>query len=99
MLGALVCGLVGLLLAMMVRVPVHAGPSFPHNGLAWFGSGGSVDDQLNAIFLSGQAGAGYIHTFHAWPLIWTTPLVTGGAGLVSLFSGLFVAVFIVRVAP
>ena len=99
MLGALVCGLVGLLLAMIVTVLVHAWPSFSHNGLAWFGSGGSVDDQLNAIFLSGQAGAGYIYTFHAWPLIWSTLLVTGGAVLVSLFSALFVAVFIVEFAP
>jgi phosphate transport system permease protein len=99
MLGALVCGLVGLLLAMIVTVFVRAWPSFSHNGLAWFGSGGSVDDQLNAIFLSGQAGADYIYTFHAWPLIWSTLLVTGGAVLSSLFSALFVAVFIVEFAP
>ncbi|MGB7684428.1 MAG: ABC transporter permease subunit [Solirubrobacterales bacterium] len=99
MLGALVCGLVGLLLAMIVTVFVHAWPSFSHNGLAWFGSGGSVDDQLNAIFLSGQAGADYIYTFHAWPLIWSTFLVTGGAILLSLFLALFVAVFIVEFAP
>ena len=99
MLGALVCGLVGLLLAMIVTVFVRAWPSFSHNGLAWFGSGGSVDDQLNAIFLSGQAGADYIYTFHAWPLIWSTFLVTGGAILLSLFLALFVAVFIVEFAP
>lgn len=99
MLGALVCGLLGLLLAMIVTVFVRAWPSFSHNGLAWFGSGGSVDDQLNAIFLSGQAGADYIYTFHAWPLIWSTLLVTGGAVLISLFSALFVAVFIVEFAP
>jgi len=99
MLGALVCGLLGLLLAMIVTVFVRAWPSFSHNGLAWFGSGGSVDDQLNAIFLSGQAGADYVYTFHAWPLIWSTLLVTGGAVLISLFSALFVAVFIVEFAP
>jgi len=99
MLGALVCAVVGLLLAMIVTVLVRAWPSFSHNGLAWFGPGGSVDEQLNAIFLSGQGGAEYIYTFHAWPLIWSTILITGGAILIALFSALFVAVFIVEFAP
>lgn len=99
MLGALVCAVVGLLLAMIVTVLVRAWPSFAHNGLAWFGPGGNVDDQLNAIFLSGQGGAEYIYTFHAWPLIWSTLLITGGAVLIALFSALFVAVFIVEFAP
>jgi len=99
LLGALVCGVVGLLLAMIVTVLVRGWPSFAHNGLAWFGAGGNVDDQLNAIFLSGQAGAEYIYTFHGWPLIWSTILITGGAVLIALFSALFVAVFIVEFAP
>jgi len=98
-LGALVCGVVALLLALIVTVFVRAWPSFSHNGLAWFGAGGNVDDQLNAIFLSGQAGAEYIYTFHGWPLIWSTLLITGGAVSVSLFSALFVAAFIVEFAP
>jgi ABC-type phosphate transport system permease subunit len=99
MLGALVCFLVGLLLAMILIVFLKAWPSFAHNGLAWFGPGGNVDDQLSEIFLSGQGGAEYIYTFHAWPLIWSTLLITGGAVLVSLFCALFVAVFIVEFAP
>jgi ABC-type phosphate transport system permease subunit len=99
MLGALVCTVVGLLLAMIVTVLVHGWPSFAHNGLSWFGAGGDVDDQLNAISLSGQSGAEYIYTFHAWPLIWSTILITGGAVLIALFSALFVAVFIVEFAP
>ena len=37
MLGALVCAVVGLLLALIVTVFVRAWPSFAHNGLAWFG--------------------------------------------------------------
>ena len=81
MLGALVCAVVGLLLALIVTVFVHGWPSFAHNGLAWFGAGGNVDDQLNAIYLSGQTGADYVYTFHAWPLIWSTILITGGAVL------------------
>jgi phosphate transport system permease protein len=99
MLGALVCALVGLLLALIITVFVRAWPSFAHNGLAWFGPGGSVDDQLNAIFLSGQSGADFVYTFHAWPLIWSTMLITGASVLIALVSALFVAVFIVEFAP
>jgi phosphate transport system permease protein len=99
MLGALVCGVVGLLLAMIITVFVRGWPSFSHNGLAWFGPGGSVDDQLNEIFLSGQSGAEYVYTFHAWPMIWSTLLITGAAIVIALFSALFVAVFIVEFAP
>jgi phosphate transport system permease protein len=99
MLGALVCTVVGLLLAMIVTVFVRAWPSFSHNGLPWFGPGGNIDDQLNAIFLSGQTGLDYVYTFHGWPLIWSTLLITGGAIAISFFSALFVAVFIVEFAP
>lgn len=100
MLGALVCAVVALLLAMVVSVFVRGWPSFAHNGLAWFGPGGDVDGQLNAISLSGQTGGSdYVWTFHAWPLIWSTILITAGAVLISLFSALFVSVFIVEFAP
>jgi phosphate transport system permease protein len=99
MLGALVCAVVALLLALIVTVFVHAWPSFSHNGLAWFGSQGSVEDQLNAISLSSQSGSDYVYTFHAWPLIWSTLLITGGAVAIALFSALFVAVFMVEFAP
>jgi phosphate transport system permease protein len=99
MLGALVCGVVALLLALIVTVFVHAWPSFAHNGLAWFSSSGSVEDQLNEISLSAQTSGEYVYTFHAWPLIWSTILITGGAVLIALVSALFVAVFIVEFAP
>jgi phosphate transport system permease protein len=99
LLGALVCAVVALLLAMIVSVFVRGWPSFAHNGLAWFGAGGSVDDQLNAIFFSGQPGVEPVYTFHAWPLIWSTLLITGGAVIVGLFCSLFVSVFIVEFAP
>jgi len=62
-LVALVCGVVGLLLAMIVTVFIRGWPSFSHNGLSWFAPGGNVDDQLNEIFLSGQSGAEYVYTF------------------------------------
>ena len=99
MLGALVCFVVGLLLALIVTVFVKAWPSFAHNGLAWFGAGGSVEEQLNQIYLSGLEGANYVYTFHAWTLIWSTILITGGAVLLALVSALFVSVFIVEFAP
>jgi phosphate transport system permease protein len=99
MLGALVCGVVALLLALIVTVFVHAWPSFAHNGLAWFSSSGSVEDQLNAISLSAQTGGEYVYAFHAWPLLWSTLLITGGAVLIALVSALFVSVFIVEFAP
>jgi len=99
MLGALVCGVVALLLALIVTVFVHAWPSFSHNGLAWFSGQGSVEDQLNAISLSAQTGGEFVYTFHAWPLIWSTLLITGGAVLIALVSALFVSVFIVEFAP
>jgi ABC-type phosphate transport system permease subunit len=99
MLGALVCGVVGLLLALIGTVFVKGWPSFAHNGLAWFGAGGNVESQLNAIYLSGLGGSHYVYTFHAWPLIWSTMLITGGAVAIALFCALFVSVFIVEFAP
>src|ERR1700761_4214761 len=66
-LGAVVVGFVGLLFAVMVVVFVHGWPSFAHNGLAWFSSGGNVEQELNEISQSAESGAGYVYTFHAWP--------------------------------
>jgi phosphate transport system permease protein len=98
-LGALVVFVVGLLLAMIISVVVRGWPSFAHNGLSWFGAGGNVEEQLNSIYLSGEAGTNFIYTFHAWPLLWSTLLITGAATVIALFSSLFVAVFIVEFAP
>jgi phosphate transport system permease protein len=99
LLGVLVCAVVALLLALIVTVFVRAWPSFAHNGLAWFGPGGNVDDQLNQIYLSGLGGDHQVFTFHAWQLIWSTILIVGGATALALFSSLFVAVFLVEFAP
>jgi phosphate transport system permease protein len=100
LLGTLVCAVVGILLALIVTVVVRAWPSFAHNGLAWFGGGGSVEDQLNQVYLSGLGdAANYVYTFHAWPLIWSTILITGGAVTIAVFCALFISVFIVEFAP
>jgi phosphate transport system permease protein len=101
-LGTLVCVVVGLLLAMLVFVFREAWPSFSHNGLSWFGSGGGlVDNQITRIFQSGDyhGASGYVYTFHAWPLIWSTILITGGALVLGFVCSLFVAVFVVEFAP
>jgi ABC-type phosphate transport system permease subunit len=67
--------------------------------LAWFGAGGNVDHQVEAIFNSGNFLQKPVYTFHAWPLIWSTVLVTGAATVLSFFAALFISVFIVEFAP
>jgi ABC-type phosphate transport system permease subunit len=98
-LRALVIGFMILLAAIIITVFVRGWPSFAHNGLAWFGSGDNVDNQFQQISLSGQSGGNYVWTFNAWPLLWSTILITGGAVVFALISSLFVSVFIVEFAP
>src|SRR4051812_25755128 len=98
-LGALVCCVLLLVLALIVFVWREAWPSFAHNGLAWFGPGGSPDQQIQAIFTSANLKQEPVYTFHAWPIIWGTLLIVGGAVILSFVSALFVAVFVVEFAP
>jgi ABC-type phosphate transport system permease subunit len=98
-LGTLVCGVVVLLLAMLVFIGREAWPSFAHNGLPWFGSGGDVDRQIQAIFTSGDLQTAARYLFRAWPLIWSTILTTGGAVAIAFVCSLFVSVFMVEFAP
>ncbi len=98
-LGALVCGVVLVLVAMMAFIFKEAWPSFAHNGLGWFGPGGSVDDQIQGIFTSGNLDQTPRFLIHAWPLIWSTVLTTAGAVVISFVCSLFVAVFMVEFAP
>ena len=54
-LGALVCVVVGAAAGdARASSSREAWPSFAHNGLSWFGPGGNVDNQLQAISNSGQ---------------------------------------------
>jgi phosphate transport system permease protein len=99
LLGALVCAVLATTGAMLVFVVVQAWPSFAHNGLHWFGPGGSVDVQIRNIFLSGETGTHPVYTFHAWPLIWSTILIAGGSVVIALVASLFTAAFIVEFAP
>jgi phosphate transport system permease protein len=98
-LGALVVGVVGLLVAMLVFVLHAAWPSFAHNGLSWFGSGGSVDAQIQRIFTSGDLVQKPVWLFRAWPLIWSTLLITTFSVVIAFVCSLFVSVFIVEFAP
>jgi phosphate transport system permease protein len=99
LLGALVCLVVCLLLAMLTFVLVQAWPSFAHNGLRWFGPGGDVDTQIQSIFTSGDLRGVAQYTLYAWPLIWSTILTTVGAVAIAFIASLFVSVFIVEFAP
>jgi phosphate ABC transporter permease protein PstC len=98
-LGALVCGVIVLLLAMVVFIVAQAWPSFAHNGLHWFGSGGNVDQQIESIFNSTNYLHKPVYTFHAWPLIWSTILTTGIAAVLAFVCSLFTAIFMVEFAP
>ena len=98
-LGALVCGVVVVLLAILGFILKEAWPSFAANGLHWFGSGGNVDSQLAAIYNSGENLTKPEYTLHAWPLIWSTILTTVLSVAVSLICSLFIAVFMVEFAP
>ncbi|HEX5924224.1 MAG TPA: ABC transporter permease subunit [Baekduia sp.] len=98
-LRALVCAVVLFVAAMVVFVLREAWPSFQHNGFAWFGAGGNIDHQVEAIFNSANFLQEPVYTFHAWPLIWSTILVTGSATALSFFAALFISVFIVEFAP
>ena len=40
-----------------------------------------------------------VYTFHAWPLIWSTILITVGAVAIAFVGSLFIAVFMVEFAP
>jgi phosphate ABC transporter permease protein PstC len=98
-LGAIACSVLVLIGGMVVFVFVKAWPSFSHNGLAWFGSGGNVDQQLDDIFNSTKTGHGYDYHLRAWPLLWGTALTTIGAVVLGLALALFAAIFIVEFAP
>lgn len=98
-LGAVACIVLALIVGMIVFVFQKAWPSFAHNGLAWFGSGGDVDLQLEDIFNSPANPADYVYTLRAWPLLWGTFVVTAGAVLIGTVFSLLAAIFIVEFAP
>jgi phosphate transport system permease protein len=99
LLVALVCSVLLFVLALIVFVLREGWPSFAHNGLGWFGVGGNPDAQIQAIFTSANLKQDPVYTFHAWPILWGTLLIVGGAVALSFVAALFVAVFVVEFAP
>jgi ABC-type phosphate transport system permease subunit len=99
LLGALSATVLLLIAFMIVFVFARAWPSFAHNGLAWFGPGGSPDEQLTNIFNSPADPSEYVYTLHAWPLLYSTALVTGAAVILATALSLLSAMFIVEFAP
>jgi ABC-type phosphate transport system permease subunit len=97
MLGALSSTVLLLIAGMVLFVFLKAWPSFSHNGLAWFGPGGNVDQQLTDIFNSPANNFNY--TLHAWPLIYATALITFISVCVGLVFSVLSAMFIVEFAP
>jgi phosphate ABC transporter permease protein PstC len=99
LLGALACSVLLLIGGMVLFVFIKAWPSFAHNGLHWFGSGGNVDQQLDDIFNSPADPNKYVYKLHAWPLLYATAITTIGAVAIGLTISLLTAVFIVEFAP
>jgi phosphate transport system permease protein len=98
-LGALVCLVVFVLLAMLAFILKEAWPSFTHNGLHFFGTGGNADQQLQAIFTAGSNNKASDLHLRAWPMVWSTILTTGFSVVFSFVCSLFIAVFMVEFAP
>ncbi len=98
-LGALAVVILGLIALMIVTVMLKAWPSFSHNGLSWFGSGGDVEAQLRSMRESVAHGGHSLYYFRAWPLIWGTILTTVPAVLIALVASTLAAVFLTEFAP
>ena len=99
LLGALASTILLLIAGMIIFVLLKAFPSFSHNGLAWFGAGGSVDEQLMNIFNSPADPAEYVYHLRAWPLLYATALITGVAVFISVVFSVLSGIFIVEFAP
>jgi phosphate transport system permease protein len=96
-LAALGVAVLALVAGMVIFVFAKAWPSFSHNGIAWFGSGGSVETQLHNIQLSSPDHP--VYHLRAFPLLYATVLTTGLAVAIALAFSVLTAVFIVEFAP
>ncbi len=98
-LGALASAILLLIAGMVIFVLLKGMPSFTHNGLAWFGAGGSVDEQLMNIFNSPSDPDDYVYHLRAWPLLYGTALITGVAVAFSTVFSVLASIFVVEFAP
>ncbi|MFN8113516.1 MAG: ABC transporter permease subunit [Solirubrobacterales bacterium] len=99
LLGALASGVLLLIVGMVVFVVLKAWPSFADNGLTWFGAKGEVDAQLTDIFNSPADASNYVYDMGAWPLIYSTLLISAVSVLIATAFSLLSAMFIVEFAP
>ena len=98
-LGGLSVVVLVLIAGMVIFVFAKAWPSFAHNGLGWFTSGGDANQQMIDIFNSPANPNAYVYELHAWPLLYSTALVTGMAVVWGTVFSVFAAIFIVEFAP
>jgi phosphate ABC transporter permease protein PstC len=98
-LGALAIAVLVLIVAMVVTVFSKAWPSFSHNGIGWFASGGDVDSQIRAMEQLTPLPGHSLYYFRAWPLLWGTLITTVLAVLIALAFSTLAAVFLTEFAP
>jgi phosphate ABC transporter permease protein PstC len=98
-LGTLAVATLALIVVMFVTVAINAWPSFRANGLAWFGSGGSVVEQFRAMHTNTPLPGHDVLYFRAWPLIWGMLLTTGFAVIIAVVVSTLAAIFITEFAP
>jgi phosphate ABC transporter permease protein PstC len=99
MLGAAAVAVVLIIIAMIVFIAISAWPSFQHNGLKWFGSGGDVDAELGEMVNAGADATADSYRLRAWPLVYATALTTILAVLIGVVVSVLAAIFIVELAP
>jgi phosphate ABC transporter permease protein PstC len=88
-----------VIVAMIVFIAISAWPSFQHNGLKWFGTGGDVDAELGDMGNAGSDPAGDAYRLRAWPLIYATALTTVLAVVLGVITAVLASIFIVELAP
>ena len=98
-LGALAVVVLALIVLMTITVVGKAWPSFSHNGLSWFGSGGDVDTQLRAMHEQTPLPGHSLYYFRAWSLIWGTLITTALAVALALLVSTLAAIFLTEFAP
>ena len=99
LLGATAVAVVLVIIAMIVFIAISAWPSFQHNGLKWFGSGGDVDAELGDMVNAGSDPAGEAYRLRAWPLLYATALTTVLAVALGVVTAVLASIFIVELAP
>ncbi len=98
-LGAVACLTAVAIVLMVVFVAARAWPMLSHQGLAWLGSGGSLDSQVGAMVNTTAHPPASVYHLRAWPLIYGTLLTAGFAVIFGLAISLLTAIFIVDFAP